>query len=184
MLSKKNFLLLSLLNFYAPASGYAEVGIKNFVQSWSYLASVSRISPSEQTRKYYSDAKTRLPKLGLLSEIGPISTLSWVTLSSLFCDDLIQNDIQVQDANSAQRVAHQSLTFNQPMDASTEAQLLDVFEKYAELFWGRNASDAEKKELLGLFRDLKTEALSSADWSSVLVGVCTAAISSIESFSH
>jgi hypothetical protein len=120
----------------------------------------------------------------VISEINSISVLSWFVLSSLFCDDLVQNDLKIPDNSSAQRVAHQSLVLNQSFEQADSKQLNSLFDQYAELFWGRSATVSEKAEMMSLFQDLKPEANSTSDWSTLLVGVCTSALSSIESFAH
>lgn len=180
----RNILFIFSSFFIFSSQSYAELGVKNYMQAWTYLSSVTRVSPSSFTKDYYAGAKARLPKLGVMTEINSISVLSWTVLTSLYCEDLVNFDQKIKDENSSQRIAHGSLNMSQSMEQVTEAQLEELFARYANLFWGRKIESDEALELKKLFLDLRSEANTGSEWGPVLIGTCTSALASLQGFAH
>jgi hypothetical protein len=176
--------LLPLLIFAASANAFgATVGVRNFIQSWDYLSQATGVDPNTPAlRDYYDLAKTRLPKLGVVEELTPLSLLSTTALTGMFCAQMVKNDQALVGDQQSQRRAHRDVNFSKGATELTDLIQGSVIESYTSLFWARSPSNEEMQILKELFHDLVANASSTTEGLlPVLTGACTAVATSLES---
>ncbi len=153
----------------------ATVGVKNFRQLEGSLRAVLGVSlATEETRGILK----RLPIDGKADKVSSSSLLATVQLVGAYCEQFIA--VELRQKSNARRV-HAKVDFFSPASKFSPAARESVVENYARVFWQRMPTEAEKSELLTLMADIESQSEQPKKklWE-MLIGVCTAAGSSVE----
>ncbi|GEM_PF-6176260 len=156
-------------------SSFATVGVKNFRQLEGSLRAVLGVSAMDDEIR---GILKRLPIDGKADKVSSSSLLATVQLVGAYCERFIA--LEVRAKSNARRV-HGKVDFFSPASKFSAAARQSVVENYAQAFWQRMPSEAEKSELLALMTDIESQSEQPKKklWE-MLMGVCSATGSSVE----
>ena len=176
----KSFVIAGLM---ASTTAHADIGIKNFrqiVQSYSSLTGVP--VTDADVKATIDETQSRLPKFGKPDEVNSAMLLAMTSLSGMFCQKMIASDMTKA---MGQRRAHNTVDFTKIPSTYSDDARKAIVDEYAQLFWGRSATDAEKMALIKTFQDLQVSGGDNVDGlQKALKATCTVVGSSQEFFMY
>lgn len=174
---------IAVASMLSGTAAQAEIGIKNFrqiIQSFSSLTAVPLTDTD--VKATIDETQSRLPKFGRPDEVNSAMLLAMTSLSGIFCQKMIQSDsVKTVD----QRRVHKMVDFTKIPSTYNDDARKAIMEEYAQLFWGRSASEMEKTALIKTFQDMQTSAGDTVDGlKKALKATCTVVGSSQEFFMY
>jgi hypothetical protein len=121
---------------------------------------------------FFQERSSSLPQTGAFSELSPASVGIALSLTALFCDQMVETD--ARQPNSSARWAHAMVDFNAaPSMALSPAVQDDIIATYADLFWMRSPDAEEERILRGMGAQLVSESTNDpADTKKILGLMC------------
>ena len=168
--------VLILCSFSALAAPRMKTGEEFFI---GLRTSTNQI-PNQATAGFFQGNKSSLPLRGEFGELSKSTLGLMLSLSSLFCDQLIDSD--ARQSNLSQRWAHGAVDFTLPPMRALPATIQDqLVTTYTELFWLRSP-DASERQLIADYFNLQVTAAGTKpeETKTILGSICVLVATSFQ----
>jgi hypothetical protein len=159
------------------------ISLKNFRELAAFYSVATAVPLTEPTVKQtYQNVKARLPLRGTVDEFSSVTLLASLDLGGAFCKAMITADAAL---SPELRRAHQKIDFSKAPNDLADADIMTTTRTYANLFWGRNPTDAETASVAQSVAKLKaTSTATPAGTRQLLLALCVTSATSLDALTN